>query len=151
MLFRSWDCSRARKDSFTDRPFAQGRHCLACKRGSDGTPFRLPARPHCARNSANWCGIGRTTDETSDQLGDTIMAAINCAAALLAGRTPALVWSMYADCADHGECKTGRRTTALVFSTVQLSHKFGLAVGAGLAGSIPARVGFLANEAQSAT
>jgi GPH family glycoside/pentoside/hexuronide:cation symporter len=58
---------------------------------------------------------------------------------------------MYADCADYGEWKTGRRTTALVFSTVQFSHKLGLAVGAGLAGIILAWFGFVANEAQSAT
>ncbi len=81
----------------------------------------------------------------------TLMVAINCAAALVSGPTPALVWSMYADCADYGEWKTGRRTTALVFSTVQFSHKLGLAVGAGLAGIILAWFGFVANEAQSAT
>ena len=81
----------------------------------------------------------------------SLMVAINCAGALAAGPTPALVWSMYADCADYGEWKTGRRTTALVFSTVQFSHKLGLAVGVGLAGIILAWFGFVANEAQSAT
>jgi GPH family glycoside/pentoside/hexuronide:cation symporter len=68
---------------------------------------------------------------------------------LAAGPTPALVWSMYADCADYGEWKTGRRTTALVFSTVQFSHKMGLAVGAGLAGIILSWFGFVANEVQT--
>lgn len=81
----------------------------------------------------------------------SLMVVINCAGALAAGPTPALVWSMYADCADYGEWKTGRRTTALVFSTVQFSHKLGLAVGVGLAGIILAWFGFVANEAQSAT
>lgn len=80
-----------------------------------------------------------------------LMVAINCAGALAAGPTPALVWSMYADCADYGEWKTGHRTTALVFSTVQFSHKLGLAVGAGLAGIILAWFGFVANETQTAT
>jgi len=79
-----------------------------------------------------------------------LMVAINCAGMLAAGPTPALVWSMYADCADYGEWKSGRRTTALVFSTVQFSHKMGLAVGAGLAGIILSWFGFVANEAQSA-
>ena len=65
------------------------------------------------------------------------------------GPTPALVWSMYADCADYGEWKTGRRTTALIFSTVQFSQKFGLAVGAGLAGIMLSWFGFVANEVQS--
>ena len=80
-----------------------------------------------------------------------LMVAINCAGMLAAGPTPALVWSMYADCADYGEWKTGRRTTALVFSTVQFSHKMGLAVGAGLTGIILAWFGFVANETQTAT
>jgi len=80
-----------------------------------------------------------------------LMVAINCAGMLAAGPTPALVWSMYADCADYGEWKTGRRTTALVFSTVQFSHKMGLAVGAGLAGIILSWFGFVANETQTAT
>ena len=79
-----------------------------------------------------------------------LMVAINCAGMLAAGPTPALVWSMYADCADYGEWKTGRRTTALVFSTVQFSHKMGLAVGAGLAGIILSSFGFVANETQTA-
>lgn len=80
-----------------------------------------------------------------------LMVAINCAGMLAAGPTPALVWSMYADCADYGEWKSGRRTTALVFSTVQFSHKMGLAVGAGLAGIILSWFGFIANETQTAT
>jgi GPH family glycoside/pentoside/hexuronide:cation symporter len=80
-----------------------------------------------------------------------LMVAINCAGMLASGPTPALVWSMYADTADYGEWKTGRRTTALVFSTVQFSHKLGLAVGAGLAGIILSWFGFVANEVQSAT
>ena len=78
-----------------------------------------------------------------------LMVTVNVVGMLIAGPTPALVWSMYADCADYGEWKTGRRTTALIFSTVQFSHKFGLAVGAGLAGIMLSWFGFVANEAQS--
>ena len=80
-----------------------------------------------------------------------LMVTVNCLGKLAAGPTPALVWSMYADTADYGEWKTGRRTTALVFSTVQFSHKMGLAVGAGLTGIILGWFGFVANEIQSAT
>ncbi|MFT6731830.1 MAG: GPH family glycoside/pentoside/hexuronide:cation symporter [Polaribacter sp.] len=78
-----------------------------------------------------------------------LMVAVNCIGNLILGPTPALVWSMYADTADYGEWKTGRRTTALVFSTVQFAHKMGLAVGAGLTGIILASFGFIANQIQS--
>jgi GPH family glycoside/pentoside/hexuronide:cation symporter len=78
-----------------------------------------------------------------------LMVGVNVFGNLVAGPTPALVWSMYADCADYGEWKTGRRTTALIFSTVQFSHKFGLAVGAGLAGIMLSWFGFVANEVQT--
>ncbi|MGI9202255.1 MAG: MFS transporter [Woeseiaceae bacterium] len=78
-----------------------------------------------------------------------LMVLFNVLANLVAGPTPALVWSMYADCADYGEWKTGRRTTGLVFSGIQFSHKLGLAVGAGLAGLILSWFGFVANEVQS--
>lgn len=78
-----------------------------------------------------------------------LMVFVNCLGNLINGPTPALVWSMYADCADYGEWKTGRRTTGLVFSTVLFAQKMGLAVGAGLAGIILGAFGFVANEIQS--
>lgn len=77
------------------------------------------------------------------------MVFFNCLGSFLVGPTPALVWSMYADCADYGEWKTGRRTTGLVFSTVQFAQKMGLAVGAGLTGIILSWFGFVANEIQT--
>jgi GPH family glycoside/pentoside/hexuronide:cation symporter len=80
-----------------------------------------------------------------------MMVAVNCLGSLLIGPTPALVWAMYADCADYGEWKTGRRTTALVFSTLQFAQKMGLAVGAGLTGTVLSVFGFIANEVQTAT
>ena len=78
-----------------------------------------------------------------------LMVAINCLGALIIGPTPALVWAMYADCADYGEWKTRRRTTALIFSTVQFAQKLGLAVGAGLAGILLSKFGFVANAVQT--
>ena len=78
-----------------------------------------------------------------------LMVLINCVGTFIVGPTPALVWSMYADCADYGEWKTGRRTTALVFSTVQFAQKMGLAVGAGMTGLILGWFGFVANEVQT--
>ena len=78
-----------------------------------------------------------------------LMVLVNCIGALISGPTPALVWAMYADCADYGEWKTGRRTTALIFSALQFAQKMGLAVGAGLSGFILAIFGFVANADQS--
>lgn len=80
-----------------------------------------------------------------------LMVAINCIGTLVIGPTPALVWAMYADCADYGEWKSGRRITALTFSSLQFAQKLGLAVGAGLAGVILGLFGFVANEVQTAT
>ena len=80
-----------------------------------------------------------------------LMVVVNCVGTLVIGPTPALVWAMYADCADYGEWKTGRRITALTFSSLQFAQKMGLAVGAGLAGVILGLFGFVANEIQTAT
>ena len=78
-----------------------------------------------------------------------LMVVVNCIGTFVIGPTPALVWAMYADTADYGEWKTGRRTTALVFSSLQFAQKLGLAVGAGLTGVILGWFGFVANELQS--
>ncbi|MBT8067048.1 MAG: MFS transporter, partial [Gammaproteobacteria bacterium] len=80
-----------------------------------------------------------------------LMVLINCIGTFVIGPTPALVWAMYADCADYGEWKSGRRITALTFSSLQFAQKLGLAVGAGLAGVILGLFGFIANEIQTAT
>ena len=79
----------------------------------------------------------------------TLMVAVSFIGAVLSGPTPVLVWSMYADCADYGEWRSGRRTTALVFSASQFAQKLGLAVGAGLSGWILSFYGFVANATQS--
>jgi len=83
----------------------------------------------------------------SDQFG--LMIALNCLGNLVWGPTIVIVWAMYADCADYGEWKTGRRTTGLIFSGIQFAHKLGLAVGAGLTGILLGTFGFIANQAQS--
>lgn len=58
---------------------------------------------------------------------------------------PVLMWAMYADTADYGEWKSGRRTTALVFSASTMSQKFGWALAAYLAFQLLQFVGFEAN------
>jgi GPH family glycoside/pentoside/hexuronide:cation symporter len=60
-----------------------------------------------------------------------------------------LIWSMYADTADYGEWKFGRRATGLVFSAATFSQKMGWAVGGALAGFLLTIIGFVANVAQN--
>ena len=80
-----------------------------------------------------------------------LMVAVNCFATLISGPLPPLVFAMNADCADYGEWKSGRRTTALIYSGGGFAAKLGLAVGAGLAGYILALFGFIANQPQTET
>ncbi len=82
-----------------------------------------------------------------DQLA--LMLALNITGSLMAGPTAPLVWAMYADVADYGEWRFERRTTGLVFSASMFAQKFGLTVGAGLAGWMLALFGYVANVSQS--
>ena len=79
------------------------------------------------------------------------MMAVNVAGTFLVAPTPALVWAMYADVADYGEWKYGRRTTGLVFSAAQFAQKFGLTIGGGLSGWLLGAFGFVANVEQTDT
>jgi GPH family glycoside/pentoside/hexuronide:cation symporter len=67
----------------------------------------------------------------------------------VAGPTPAIVWSMYADTADYGEWKFGRRTTGLVFSATVFVQKVGLAIGSAMIGWLLAHYGYAANTVQT--
>jgi GPH family glycoside/pentoside/hexuronide:cation symporter len=78
-----------------------------------------------------------------------LLYALNILATFLVGPTPAILWSMYADTADYGEWRFGRRTTGLVFSAAVFSQKLGLAIGAALGGWMLHYYGFVANEAQN--
>ena len=64
------------------------------------------------------------------------------------GPLSVLLWAMYADTADYGEWKLGRRATGLVFSASTMSQKFGWAIGAYIALSLMASVGFEPNMVQ---
>ncbi len=85
----------------------------------------------------------------ADQVG--IMMLLNILGSLCAGPTAPLVWAMYADVADYGAWRFGRRTTGLVFSASMFAQKFGLTIGAGLSGWLLAVFGYVANEVQSGT
>ncbi|ACB76273.1 MFS transporter [Opitutus terrae] len=66
---------------------------------------------------------------------------------LFGAALPVLLWAMYADTADYGEWKTGRRTTGLVFSASTMSQKVGWALAAFVAFQALAFVGFTADMA----
>ena len=77
------------------------------------------------------------------------MIAIGTIGTVIVGPTPAIVWAMYADCADFGEWKFGCRTTGLIFSGLLFSQKMGLAIGAGLSGWVLGWFGFVARAEQT--
>ncbi len=60
-----------------------------------------------------------------------------------------LLWSMYADCADYSEYKTGRRATGLVFSASSMSQKLGWTLGGAITLWLLAFFGFEANVVQT--
>ena len=68
---------------------------------------------------------------------------------ICAGSIFPLLWSMYADCADYSELKTGNRATGLIFSSSSMSQKFGWAIGTAVTGWLLAYFGFQANVVQS--
>lgn len=59
-----------------------------------------------------------------------------------------IMWSMYADCADYSESKTGRRSTGLIFSASSMSQKLGWAFGSAVTGWLLTFFGFQANAVQ---
>ena len=69
---------------------------------------------------------------------------------ICAGSIFPLLWSMYADCADYSELRTGNRATGLIFSSSSMSQKFGWAFGSAITGGMLAQFGFKANAVQSA-
>lgn len=69
---------------------------------------------------------------------------------ICAGSIFPLLWSMYADCADFSELKTGNRATGLIFSSSSMSQKLGWAIGTAVTGWLLAFFGFQANQIQSA-
>jgi GPH family glycoside/pentoside/hexuronide:cation symporter len=83
-----------------------------------------------------------------DPHADMLLIVLNVIANFVVGPTPAIIWSMYADTADYGEWKFGRRTTGLVFSASVFSQKVGLALGTGGLGWMLAYFGYVANAAQ---
>jgi glycoside/pentoside/hexuronide:cation symporter, GPH family len=78
-----------------------------------------------------------------------VMFALNTLAGLLLGPKSPLAFSMYADCADYTEWKTGRRATAMTFAAAAFSQKFGGALASAAIAWMLAGMGYVANQAQS--
>lgn len=78
-----------------------------------------------------------------------LLYALNIFACFVAGPTPAIVWSMYADTADYGTWKFNRRTTGLIFSATVFVQKVGLAIGSAMIGWLLSYYGYVADAAQT--
>jgi glycoside/pentoside/hexuronide:cation symporter, GPH family len=85
---------------------------------------------------------------TASQLG--LIFFFQIIGSISGGPLSVLLWAMYADTADYGEWKNGRRSTGLVFSASTMSQKFGWAFGAFVALTLMSQVGFQPNTDQSA-
>jgi GPH family glycoside/pentoside/hexuronide:cation symporter len=84
---------------------------------------------------------------SAEQLG--LIFILQITGTMTGGPLSVLLWAMYADTADFGEWKHGRRATGLVFSASTMSQKLGWAFGAYVALTLMSQVGFAANEAQT--
>lgn len=78
-----------------------------------------------------------------------LMYASQMAGSFFTGPLFPLIWAMYADTADYGEWRFGRRATGLIFSAGTFSQKMGWTVGAAVAGWLLGLYGYQANAAQN--
>ncbi len=82
--------------------------------------------------------------------GLALIFSLQVLISICAGSIFPLLWSMYADCADYSEYKTGNRATGLIFSSSSMSQKLGWAIGTAMTGWLLAYFGFEANQMQNA-
>jgi GPH family glycoside/pentoside/hexuronide:cation symporter len=80
----------------------------------------------------------------------TLLVAVNCVWAVLAGATPVVLFAMYADVADYYEWKFKRRATGLVTSGIMFAIKFGIAIGGFVSLQLLALFHYQANQVQTA-
>jgi GPH family glycoside/pentoside/hexuronide:cation symporter len=78
-----------------------------------------------------------------------LIVAVHSLGILTTGVVITLLFSMYTDCSEYGEWKTGKNAAGLTVSASMFSLKFGSAVGGALPGFILAAFGFVANEIQT--
>jgi GPH family glycoside/pentoside/hexuronide:cation symporter len=75
--------------------------------------------------------------------------ALNIIFSLASGPPAPILFAMYTDTASYSEWKNNRRATGLIMSASTMAQKFGLTIGAALAGWILAYYGFKANTTQT--
>ncbi len=85
---------------------------------------------------------------TADHL--PLIYLLQITGSMTGGPLSVLLWAMYADTADYNEWIRGRRATGLVFSASTMSQKFGWAIGAYIALTLMASVGFEPHVVQTA-
>jgi glycoside/pentoside/hexuronide:cation symporter, GPH family len=79
------------------------------------------------------------------------LVALNVLAQFCAGPTSALTWALYADVADYGEFKYGRRSTGLIYSASLFSIKTGILIGGFLVPLFLAQFGYVKASATQTT
>lgn len=79
----------------------------------------------------------------NDVVGMLVLTALF---GLVYGPTIPLVWAIFADVADFGEWKLGRRATGIVFATIGFALKAGLAFGGAALGWVESAVGYSADN-----
>ena len=80
-----------------------------------------------------------------------LQLAVQALGCFCMGPASALVWAMYADVADYGEWKFGRRSTGLVYSASLFAIKTGTALAGLMLPWVLAKYGYIANVPQTAT
>ena len=84
-----------------------------------------------------------------DKTNITAIFALNIIVSLASGPPAPILFAMYTDTASYSEWKNNRRATGLIMSASTMAQKFGLTIGAALAGWILAYYGFKANTTQT--
>lgn len=85
-----------------------------------------------------------------DQNDIVLIFVFGCLISVFGGMLFPIMWSMYADCSDYSEAKTGNRATGLIFSASSMSQKLGWALGSAITGWLLSYFGFQANAVQDA-
>jgi glycoside/pentoside/hexuronide:cation symporter, GPH family len=79
-----------------------------------------------------------------------LIIGFNALITFIQGPNSPLVWAMYADTADYGEWRNGRRNTGLIFAAATMAQKGGGALAGMLNGLLLTAFGYVANVEQTA-